>query len=301
MGKNIKRMKTGLVRVKNRLLTIPAVQLIVRTADGAGKHDASQRAAGVAYYVFLSIFPLLLGLIALFGYFLPSLDLQETMLNFVGENVPGAVNIIEQNITGIIESRGSMGLLSIVIFIWGASAMFGALSLAINRAWEVPRYRPFFIRKGSELGMVFGIGIIVLLSISSSAVISILHGVFHLPVTGLLIVNICSKVLGFLLMVIVFVILYKYLPYTKTHWRTIWPGALLASILFEIARTLFIYYIENFASYQLIYGSIASIIVLLVWIYYSSFVTVLGAEFTFQYGRMRYSVTTDNGADNKRG
>ena len=83
----------------------------------------------------------------------------------------------------------------------------------------------------------------------------------------------------------------------QTYWRHIWPGALLAAVLFELARTLLIFYLENFANYQLVYGSIASIIVLLVWIYYSAFIMILGAEFTYQYGRMRYSVTAGNSTD----
>ena len=73
--------------------------------------------------------------------------------------------------------------------------------------------------------------------------------------------------------------------------------ALAAAVLFEIARTLFVFYLANFANYQLLYGSIASIIILLVWIYYSAFILILGAEFTFQYGRMRNSVITGNGAE----
>ena len=176
--------------------------------------------------------------------------------------------------------------------------MFTAISLAINRAWDIHRYhRPFFIRKASELGMVFGIGILFLLSLVASAIISILRGVLNLPAANLIIVNAGSRLVGFLLILVVFLLLYKLIPNTRTYWRYVWPGALLAAILFEIARTLFVFYIENFANYQLIYGSIASIIVLLVWIYYSAFIMILGAEFTFQYGRMRYSVTTGSGAD----
>ncbi|MDP3880359.1 MAG: YihY/virulence factor BrkB family protein [Dehalococcoidales bacterium] len=197
MVNQIKRLKARLQRAKDRLFKIPAVQLIARTVEGAGNHDATHRAAGVAYYAFLSIFPLLLGLIALFGFLLPSVDLQDTLLNFVGKNIPGATNILKQNIAGIIESRGTMGVLSIVIFIWGASAMFGAISLAINRAWDIHRYRrSFFIRKGSELGMVFGIGILFLLSLGASAIISILRGVLNLPVANLIIVNVGSRLFG---------------------------------------------------------------------------------------------------------
>ncbi|RJQ38541.1 MAG: YihY/virulence factor BrkB family protein [Dehalococcoidia bacterium] len=298
MFNQVKRLKARLQREKGRLLKIPAVQLIYNTAEGAGDHDATQRAAGVAYYAFLSIFPLLLGLIALFGFFLSSINLQDELLNYVGDNIPGATDILKQNIASIIELRGTMGVLSIVIFIWGASAMFGAISLAINRAWDIHRYRrSFFIRKGSELGMVFGIGILFLLSLGASAIISILRGVLNLPVANLLIVNMGSRLVAFLLILVVFLLLYKLIPNTRTYWRYIWPGALLAAILFEIARTLFVFYIENLANYQLIYGSIASIIILLVWIYYSAFIVILGAEFTFQYGRTRHPVTMGSGAD----
>ena len=106
-----------------------------------------------------------------------------------------------------------------------------------------------------------------------------------------------SRLVAFLLILAVFLLIYKTIPNTRTYWRYIWQGALLAAVLFELARTLFIFYLENFANYQLIYGSIASIIVLLVWIYYSAFIMILGAEFTFQYGRMRHPVTTGSDAD----
>jgi membrane protein len=292
-----KRLNAGLQKAKDHLLKNPVVQLISRTAEGSGNHDAAQRAAGVAYYAILSIFPLLLGLIAVFGFFLPSANLQDELLKFVGKNLPGATDILKQNIEIIVELRGAVGVLSIVILFWGASGMFSAISLAINRAWDIRRYRPFFIRKASELGMALSMGILFLLSLGVSAITSILRGVFDLPAAKLIVVEIGSRLVAFLLILGVFLLLYKLIPYTKTYWRYVWLGALLAAILFEIARTLFVFYIENFANYHLIYGSITSIIALLVWIYYSAFIMILGAEFTFQYSRMRYSVTTGSGTD----
>jgi membrane protein len=298
MVNQIKRLKTSLQRLKDRLLKNSVVQLIMRTAEASGNHDIAHIAAGVAYYSFLSIFPLLLGLIALFGFFLPSVNLQESLLSYVSDNIPGATSILKQNIAGIIELRGAVGILSIGVFLWGASGMFSAVSLAINHACDIRRYsRHFFIRKASELGMVFGIGILFLLSLGTSAIFSILRGVFNLPVVDLLIVNVGSRVAAFLLIMVVFLLLYKLIPNTRTYWRYVWPGALLTAILFEIARTLFVFYFENYANYQLLYGSIASMIVLLVWIYYSAFITILGAEFTFQYGRLRHPVVAGSGTD----
>jgi membrane protein len=293
MVNQIERLKVSLQNAKDGLLKIPVVQLICRTAEGSGNHDATQRAAGVAYYAILSIFPLVLGLIAIFGFFLPSVNLQDELLKFVGNNIPGATDILRQNIVSIVKLRGPMGVLSIGLLFWGASAMFSAINLAINRAWDIRQYRPFFLRKASELGMVFGTGILFFLSLGSSAAISILRGVLDFPASKLIIVDLGSRLVAFLLILVVFLLLYKLIPNTKTYWRYVWPGALLASILFEIARTLFVFFLEHFANYQLIYGSIASIIVLLVWIYYSAFIMILGAEFTFQYSRMRIEVDKD--------
>jgi membrane protein len=289
-------MKSMINKIKDRLLRITLVRLIYDTIEGAVKHDAAQRAAGVAYYSLLSIFPLMLGLIAVFGFFLPSVDFQNELLKFVDNNVPGATDFLRQNITHIISLRSGMGILSIVILFWSASAMFGAINLAINRAWEVRRYRlPFPVRKSIEIGMVFGIGIIFLLSLGAGHLISILHGVSDLAVADMIIVKVGSRLVAFLLIFIVFLLLYKLIPNTKTHWRYTWPGALLAAVFFEIARTLFILYLENLVSFQYIYGSIASIIILLVWIYYSAFIMILGAEFTFQYGRLREPVAVRKG------
>jgi len=291
------RLNARLQRAKDRLLKIPVVQLIYRTAEGAGNHDATHMAAGVAYYAILSIFPLLLGLIAIFGFFLSSVDLQSQLLNFVGNNLPGANDILRQNISSVIKLRGILSVLSIIGLLWSGSTVFSAVGLAINRAWNISRFRPFFIRKARELGMVFGIGILFLLSLGASAIISILRGVLHLPAADMIIVNVASWLVAFLLILAVFLLLYKLIPNTRTCWLDIWPGALLAAVLFEIARTLFIFYLANFANYQLIYGSIASIIILLVWIYYSAFIMILGAEFAFQYGRRRYSGTRGSNAD----
>ena len=289
--------KANLQKTKAYLLKVSVVQFIARTAEESGNHDAGQRAAGVAYYAIISIFPLLLGLIAVFGFFLPSLNLQDQLLKFVGNNIPGATDILKDNIANVIKLRGVMSILSIVILFWSASALFSSISLAINRAWNVIRHRNFFIRKASELGMVFGTGILFLLSLGASSIITIMHGVLNLPTTSLVMVYVSTKLAAFLLIFLVFLLLYKFIPNTKTYWRGVWPGALLVALLFELARTLFIFYLDNFANYQLIYGSITSIIVLLVWIYYSSLIMILGAEFTFQYSRMLYPVTTGGSTD----
>jgi membrane protein len=284
-----------LLKTKDGLLKIPAFHLIFLTAKGLDDHDATQRAAGVAYYAILSTFPLLMGLIAVFGYFLPALNLQEELVIFVGKNLPGATDFLKQNIVSVVKLRGPVGVLSIFLLFWSASGMFGAISQAINRAWDNRRGRRFYIGKAHEVGMALGTGMLFLFSLGASALISLSGDVFDLPPSFIILVEMGSRLTAFLLLLAVFLVLYKFIPNVKTHWRYVWPGALLAAVLFEIAKTLFMLYLEKYANFQLIYGSIASIIILLVWIYYSAFIMILGAEFTFQYSRLRYPVTTADG------
>jgi len=274
--------------IKKRLLRIPAVVLVVRTTHELGADDASHMAAGVAYYAVLSLFPLILGLIAIFGIFLPAETVQEQLFEFFERNLPGATDVLEQNIDDVIRLRGAIGAVSLFLLLWSASTMFGALSRAINRAWDVHKDRPFYIRKLRDLTMAAGTGVLFLLSVGATSIISILEE-WDLPFAGIA-ADSGARILGFIFSLAIFLMLYKFIPNTKTYWRYIWPGAVLAAIIFEVAKSLFIFYLDRFASYQSVYGGVASVIILLIWIYISAFILILGAEFSAEYGRMKRGV-----------
>lgn len=285
----VKPASDRLQRTKERLLEIFVVRLLVRTVQELGADDASHMAAGVAYYAVLSLFPLLLGLIAIFGLFLPSETVQEELFDFFERNMPGAIDVLEQNIEDVIQLRGAIGAVSIVLLLWSASAMFGALGRAINRVWDVHKDRSFLIRKLRDLTMALGTGVLFLLSLGATAAFTILRGM-DVAVLGIA-ADTSARVLGFVFSLAIFLVLYKFIPNTKTYWRYIWPGALLSAILFEIAKSLFIFYLDHFASYESVYGSVASVIILLFWIYISAFIIILGAELSAEYGRMREGVS----------
>jgi len=270
-----------------RLLVIPAVQLLVRTVKNLGPDDASHLAAGVAYYSLLSLFPLVLGLIALLGLLLPSESIQKELFDFFESNFPGSSDLLERNISDIIQLRSTLGVLSLILLLWSGSAMFGAVSRAINRAWGIrfEQERPFYKRKPRELTMALGIGLLLILSIGTTTVFTILSGT-DLPWMSVAL-SFGAGLLSFLLNIVIFLLLYKYIPHTTTSWRRIWPGALLAAILFEIAKSLFTLYLGRFVDYEIVYGSIGSVIALLVWVYICAFILILGAEFSFEYSRMR--------------
>jgi membrane protein len=262
---------------------------MVRTMQELGADDASHMAAGIAYYGIFSLFPLLLGLIALLGMFLPSETVQEELFEFFRQNLPGSVDVLERNIDAVIQLRGALGVLSLIGLFWGGSAVFGAVSRAVNRAWDVHQDRPFLKRKLRDLTMAMGVGILFLLSLGGTSLFAILSSL-DVPVLGGA-VNFGSRFLAFLFSLAIFLVIYKFIPNTKTYWRYVWSGAVLAAILFEVAKGLFVFYLSHFADYQSVYGSVGSVIVLLLWIYVSAFILILGAEFSSEYGRLREGVS----------
>lgn len=285
----IRHLRLRQERIKERLLAIQAVQLIVRTIQEMGADYASHMAAGIAYYGLLSFFPLLLGLIAVLGWILPSETVQKELFDFFRENIPGSVDLLERNIDDVIRLRGAIGVLSLILLFWSGSAMFGAVGRVIDRAWNVRRERPFYIRKLRDITMALGVGILFLLSLGGTSLVAILSGI-GASVPGAA-VNFAARFLAFLVTLAIFLLLYKFIPTTKTHWRYMWPGALLAAGLFEIAKTLFVLYLSHLADYEAVYGSVGAVIVLLVWIYISAFILILGAEFSSEYSRLRQGLS----------
>ena len=99
--------------------------------------------------------------------------------------------------------------------------------------------------------------------------------------------DIAAVIVGFGISFGLLLLLYKVIPNTRTHWHYVWPGAMLAAAFFEIAKTVFIFYLTHIANYESIYGSIGSIIALVLWLYISAFILMLGAKFSSEYGRMK--------------
>ena len=281
----IKDLSRKLHSFIQRIKKIPWIAFIFRIAEELGKDNAGDMAASIAYYAFLSIFPLLLGIIAVLGIFLPSETVQTYIFDYAEQYLPNSIQIIERNIDMIIEARGTLGVVSIIGLFWTGSAIFEAIGRAVNRAWNITKKRPYFIRKLRILLMSFSTGILFLISMAANTFSSIIPRI-DLPVLDSLAI-IVVRLTGFILLFIVITLLFRYMPNTKTSWRYIWPGAIFTTILFELARSIFTFYLSNFASYDMVYGSLAAIVILLVWIYFSALIFIIGAEFSSEFTRLR--------------
>ena len=289
------RTRVKIRRLERRLMANQVVALVYRTGREMSEDDATHMAAGLAYYAVLSLFPLTVGLISLLGLLLEPDTLHNDVVLFLEDYLPVSEELLLSNIEAAGNVHGLLGVISFFGLFWSASLMFGAITRSVNRAWDIHRDRPFYIDKVRNIVMAFSVAPLFLLSVSTTAALQMLEAA-DLPegvVASTLehgFAETLARILPFLFSLTIFMLIYKFMPNTKTYWRYIWPGAVLGAALFEISKSVFVFYVDNFANYEEVYGSLASVIVLLAWTYFSGLILIAGAEFSSEYERMRHGV-----------
>ncbi|MDR5684360.1 MAG: YihY/virulence factor BrkB family protein [Armatimonadota bacterium] len=245
--------------------------------------DCLPMAATIAYYALLSIFPLLLGASALATFFLERQDVQAAISEALRAYLPPeAVAAVLRNVDEAVRARGTVGVAAIAVFLWSSSAVAGAARHSLNRVWGVGQERPFWRRKMLEIATTLLFGGILAASLSVSLTLSIVDrfipaslsdAIHAIPGAGA-----GRVVIPLVLPMLVFLLAYRLLPNRPIRWRWLWPGALVATLLFEGARRVVFWGVETFTRYQLVYGSLAGVIVFLLWIYVVAAIFLLGAE-----------------------
>ena len=264
------------------------LRLIWRTIREMSDDDATHMAAGVAYYAVFSLFPLLIGLVAILN-LLPSSEVrQEQLTEFFAGYLPGSETLLDGN----AQVGGALGMIAIIGLLWSGSAIFGAVARVVNRAWDVQKDRPIFINKPRQMLMALAVGLMFLTSLGASTAVRMAEEFARhdLPALDFMIEaggRIMLQAFAAFLTLVTFLMMYKLLPNTKTYWHFIWPGAIVATALFEVSKAFFLYYVQRFASFQDAYGSGGDILVLLLWVYVSSLILILGAEFCSEYERLK--------------
>ncbi|PID02012.1 MULTISPECIES: YihY/virulence factor BrkB family protein [unclassified Sporosarcina] len=250
-------------------------QLIIRMKE----LDISAAGSQLAFFFLLSLFPLLIFLFTLLPYL--QLDQSQIFL-FIREYAPeGTASLIEGTLSEVLDNK-SGGLLSIGILatIWSASKGMGAVTKGLNEAYEVEEDRNFFVSKG--LSIVFTIMLVMtvivalVLPIFGQPIGHLIFTFLGLEETFLTVWNLVRFLIPPLLIFAVFSLLYWLVPSVKLHFKGILPGAIFATIGWIVTSLGFSFYISNFGSYTNTYGSIAGIIVLIMWLYLSAIILLLG-------------------------
>ncbi|RPI30884.1 MAG: YihY/virulence factor BrkB family protein [Chloroflexota bacterium] len=243
----------------------------------------AEAAASLAFYALFSLFPLLLSLVAIGGFFLESAVIQEYVLGFIRLAIPVSTDLILGNITQVLLQRERFGILGAIGLIWSASAAFITLFRNINRAWMQAKPLSALRSRLTALATVIVLGILLVLALFANAVVNFLPrlnlplgfgaSTFETPLWE--VVASAGSILG---LFVLFLFLYRWIPNTSVRWSEAFWAALVAAFGVEFSTDLFTWAVSSgLAQYRLIYGSLGTIVTLLFWIYLVSLIAIFGA------------------------
>jgi membrane protein len=239
--------------------------------------------AGVAFFAFLAIFPALIATISIYG-LVASPDEVASQIQSLSDQLPReAQQLLGQQLTAITQNSGGALTFSLIISIlaalWSASGGTGNLITAVNLAYDEVETRGFVKRKLLALGLTLGAIVFVLITFALIAVVPVVLDVLPLGIVG----TILAQVLRWLLLLGVvagsLAVLYRVAPdrdAPKMRWVSL--GSVVVTVIWAVVSLLFSVYVDNFGSYDKTYGAIAGVIVLMLWLYLTCYLVLLGAE-----------------------
>lgn len=258
-------------------------------------HDAARIGAALSYYTLLSLAPLVMLTIAVASLFVSGTTTEQHLIQQVrdlaGPEAAGVVTKLAEQAgktsSGVIAS--AVGLVTVLL---GASGIFAELRSALNRMWDIPQKEGSGILgmvkdKLLSMGMVLAIGFLLVVSLIVSAALATVSKFFSgvLPVPPLMLeaVNLFISWLGTAVM---FALVLRYVPDARLAWKYVGVGAAVSAALFAVGKTLIGLYLGR-AAVGSVYGTGGSIVVVVVWTYYSAQLFLFGAEFTWVYAQQR--------------
>ncbi len=264
--------------------TFGLVRILRITIDRFGEANSTQAAAGMSYYAFFSLFPLLLFMVVGASYVLQVQSAYDYIMNQVFMVLPTAQAVIDANLQQVLRSRGAVGLISLVGFLWSSTSFFAILTRNINRA--NPNYKPrnFIEDRALALGMIGLLAILMGLSLMSNTLTNIIPQINLFFISGkplheTLVWRYLIKLIPVAITLLMFIGLYRFIPKKKIGWTGVLIAAPIATIGFQLATRLFTWVLsKGLVRYELVYGSLGTIVGLMFWIYLISLITIFCAH-----------------------
>lgn len=278
---------------EDEIVNIRQAWTLVKTSFSSWVDDyAPSMGAALAYYTMFSIAPLLLIVIStaglIFGEDAVRGEIFGQLRGLMGEQGAEAVQSLLKSVSK--PEEGAAGtIIGIVLLVIGATTVFGELQDAFDRIWRAPGKD----KKGGiwalirsrllSFGVVLGIGFLLMVSLVFSAAAAAL-GKWWGPLFSdiEILATAVNFIFSFAVTIVVFAMLYKFMPRVKIHWRDVWAGATVTALLFTVGKLLIGLYIGK-SAISSGFGAAGSLVVVLVWVYYSAQIFLLGVEFTWVY------------------
>jgi membrane protein len=249
-------------------------------------------AASIAYYALLSLFPLSLLTLTVLGHATASERTRNAVLNFVLQYFPTQFAFITQQLDAFRTGTVTFGVFGSIAILWGALGVFRQISSAVNYAWGVEKTRSYWTHALFSFVMLIVAGLVLVIAlvlVSASRLVGAtwFAGVL-LQFPGLSVLGGLGVRYGTtLLFILVVGLIYYFVPNAKVRFRDVWIGALLTGALWKITLEVFSWYMRDMTRLTEVDGSIAAVVVFLIWVYAQAAILLYGAEFTAAYARLR--------------
>jgi YihY family inner membrane protein len=254
-------------------------RLIWLSFQDATAPESQLIASSIGYYTLFSLFPLTLLVFAIASNWLDPLLAEGRIISELEFIVPGLEELLGENLQNIANARGPVTGIAAVVLIWSASSMFNVLTRAMDRIWGADINHRRSIWRHRTLAVIMVLIITLLLLVASTiegTILTILNSL--LPDALLSVGPYTTRFWAVFLNIVLFSLLYNFLPHVKMSWREVLPGAIVAGFLWQGAKYVFLYFVANFLSRSnLVYGSFGTIIAFLTWTYLSSLILLGGA------------------------
>jgi membrane protein len=269
--------------------------IALRVKGDISKDNIDIVAAGVALYALLALFPALIALISLYGWFADPTQVEQQITSFTGvlpQNVQALLTTQMQDIAGGTESTLGFGAMAGFLFtLWSASKGMKALFTALNIVYDEEEKRGFITFNALAIVLTLGALVFGIVALVLIAVLPALLGHLGLQAIARVAVSLVRWPLLAVAVMVVLAVLYRYGP-SRDHpqWTWVSWGAVVATVLWLITSILFSVYVANFGSYNETYGSLGVVVVFLMWLYLSAYIVLIGAELNAE---MEHQTTRD--------
>lgn len=246
--------------------------------------------SGITFNLLICLIPLILLLLSLLGtYLYSSREVLHHIRHYLENAFPFPDTRIMNGILRIVRDRKMVGVLGIGGLIWASTWVFSSLRTAFDTIFQVKEGRGILHGKGIDLLMVLLAGTFLLISMAFTSVISFVQGYRFSPFLELrpIIRFILKYFIPFFFTFWMCFLIYKIIPDKKIHFKTALQAAFFTSLLWEAAKQLFGWYVLHLGGFSVIYGSLSTLVIFFLWIYYSSVILLLGGEVAFHLERSR--------------
>lgn len=269
--------------------------LLKRAYISWNRNDPWARSATIAYYALFSLPSLMIIVVTVAGYFFGRKAVQGRITteigDFIGKESAAAIENMIAN-AALNESSTFAVIFGLAFLIFGATGVFFQLKAAMNNIWNVTAkkntVKRIIINRIISLGMVFVLGLLLLISLLINTVVKALSDYLAsiAPVITTFMINVLNFLISFLIITSLFAAIFKWLPDVKLRWKTTYLGAMLTTVLFLAAEYVIGFYFGQ-SNPGSVYGGASSVVLILLWVYYTCLIVFFGAEFTVQYALHR--------------